>query len=278
MPGSAARCIRRSSSSRASPRRPSRRSASCFSRSRRSNGFRSPTSVPSPTSTSATRAPISSTHSTCASNARTGIGTSRARWVKNAAVRGIGPPRCRRRSDGRPDPPRTGARSRGAAAHSDVDRRAAALHRAGRRARRARHGERRGRQQYRRKLDPQEFRGFALADELAPLVFINGADTKAAQMFTLAHELAHVWLGQSACLGRPGARASPSTRSSAGATRWRRSCWCRWMPYVRPTIAGLCLPEETARLARRFKVSTLVVLRRIHDAGGLNREAYWAGL
>lgn len=126
----------------------------------------------------------------------------------------------------------------------------------------------------RRKLDPEEFRGFALADEFAPLVFINGADTKSAQMFTLAHELAHLWLGESA-LSDVGPVSSPSHHVEK---------WCNQV------AAELLVPlsvvrkeyrqsdeldDEVSRLARLFKVSTLVILRRIHDVGGISHEVLW---
>ncbi len=127
----------------------------------------------------------------------------------------------------------------------------------------------------RRKLNPQEFRGFALSDPLAPLVFVNGADTKAAQMFTLAHELAHLWLGQSA-LTDVEPRSAPTNAVESWCNRVAAELLAPLAVVARDYDRHTPLSQETARLARRFKVSTLVILRRIHDAGGLTRDQFWA--
>lgn len=47
------------------------------------------------------------------------------------------------------------------------------------------------------RLNLSDFRGFALYDDNAPLIFINGNDSTVAQIFTLCHELGHIVLGQS---------------------------------------------------------------------------------
>lgn len=49
-----------------------------------------------------------------------------------------------------------------------------------------------------RKISVYECRGFVLVDEMAPFMFINNADWKSAQMFSIVHELAHIWTGHSA--------------------------------------------------------------------------------
>lgn len=124
-----------------------------------------------------------------------------------------------------------------------------------------------------RKLDVAEFRGFALADDLAPLIFINAADSKAAQMFTLAHELAHLWLGKS---GISDTEAGRFPRQ--GIERWcNRVAAELLMPLAelrREYRQDSTVANEMQRLAGVFKVSTLVTLRRLFDAGFIDRPTF----
>jgi len=50
-------------------------------------------------------------------------------------------------------------------------------------------------------IDPEAFRGFAMSDPIAPFIVINENDARAAWPFTLLHELAHIFLGESGISG-----------------------------------------------------------------------------
>jgi Zn-dependent peptidase ImmA (M78 family)/transcriptional regulator with XRE-family HTH domain len=127
----------------------------------------------------------------------------------------------------------------------------------------------------RRRLDVREFRGFAVSDRLAPLVFVNTNDATAAQIFTLVHELAHLWVGQSG-VSNPAFSAPPTDAETI-----ERLC--------NQVAAGVLLPQEALLvgwddrapllanlegLASEFKVSEMVVLRRGRDLGLVSADEY----
>ena len=126
-----------------------------------------------------------------------------------------------------------------------------------------------------RPLKVEEFRGFALADPIAPLIFINGKDSKAAQMFTLAHELAHLWLGESGV-----SDTQAATEPDMQIERWCNAVAAELLvplEQLRPVYDPENeLYEEMQRLASRFKVSTLVIVRRLFDLGVFDQEMLWA--
>ena len=126
----------------------------------------------------------------------------------------------------------------------------------------------------RRKLDPEEFRGFVLIDEFAPLIFVNGADAKAAQMFTLAHELAHLWIGAEG--------VSNLEDTLPVDTAIETFCNKVAAEFLVPAadLAAIWGGVRTAAepfqlLARRFKVSPIVAARRAWDLSLITRAAFF---
>ncbi len=127
-----------------------------------------------------------------------------------------------------------------------------------------------------RKLNVNEFRGFALSDPYAPLIFVNGDDAKSAQMFTLVHELAHLWLGD------VGEGLSGFKGLQSGNGEVEQFCDRAAAEFLVPaneirvawhSVADSEAPLES--LARRFKVSPVVVGRRAMDMGLMGRDEFF---
>lgn len=125
-----------------------------------------------------------------------------------------------------------------------------------------------------RKLDVDEFRGYVLTDDYAPLIFINGADAKAAQMFTMAHELTHVWVGQAGVF-----TLDPLQPANSAVERFCNLVAAEFL--IPAADMREAWPEAEAQeepfqfLARRYKVSPLVAARHALDMQLIDREAFF---
>lgn len=124
-----------------------------------------------------------------------------------------------------------------------------------------------------RKLDAEEFRGFVLIDNYAPLIFVNGADAKSAQMFTLAHELAHLWVGESALFN-----LSNMEPSEFAVEQFCNKVAAEFLVPAREFENYWSRASQEAELfqaiARYFKVSPIVAARRAQDLGLIQKAEF----
>lgn len=124
-----------------------------------------------------------------------------------------------------------------------------------------------------RKLDPEEFRGFAVSDEYAPLVFINASDSKSAQMFTIAHELAHLWLGLDAVSGID-ATLPADEKSEKFCNKVAAEFLIPAKDFPKAWQEAELATDRYGQLAKHFKVSPIVVARRALDLNYITRKDF----
>ncbi len=121
-----------------------------------------------------------------------------------------------------------------------------------------------------RNIKVEECRGLVLVNDYAPFMFINSADSKSAQMFTLAHELAHVWLGISAGFDfrklRPADNPNEILCDKIAA---------EFLVPQKILDAVLNENQDKEYLAKQFKVSQLVIARRLLDLGKISLPEFF---
>jgi Zn-dependent peptidase ImmA (M78 family)/transcriptional regulator with XRE-family HTH domain len=128
----------------------------------------------------------------------------------------------------------------------------------------------------RRPLSVKEFRGFVISDPVAPLVFINGLDSTSAQVFTLAHELAHLWIGKSG-ISNP----NPKKRSIDEQNEIERFCnrvaaelLVPHSEFLRRWRDNASVESNVQTLVRHFRVSNHVILRQAFEQDKIDRDEY----
>ncbi len=117
-----------------------------------------------------------------------------------------------------------------------------------------------------------EFRGFAIADEQAPLIFVNHADWPSARLFTLIHELCHIWLGVS---GISDGDPSNKRKEEILCNQVAAELLVPGDEFEQMWISDVEVwTENIAELRAHFHVSSWVIARRALTLGKIDLEAY----
>ncbi|MDT8297883.1 MAG: ImmA/IrrE family metallo-endopeptidase, partial [Spirochaetaceae bacterium] len=128
-----------------------------------------------------------------------------------------------------------------------------------------------------RKLNPDEFGGFALPDAIAPFVFVNTADFPAAQLFTLVHELTHIWLNIEGV-------SDAGLSHVSGRSEIEDLCDQVAVEVLVPEAIfrdhwgehGQSLDQKAMYLQKIFKVSSVVIARRAFGLSLITADEFFA--
>lgn len=128
-----------------------------------------------------------------------------------------------------------------------------------------------------RHLFVDEFRGFAISDPVAPLIFINSGDAKSAQIFTLAHELVHLWIGQSGVSNPMFDKKKNGDHTQRIETFCNRTAAEVLVPttgFLADWNENILAQENLDQLSKKYRVSQLVIARRGYDLDCLTYDEF----
>jgi Zn-dependent peptidase ImmA (M78 family)/transcriptional regulator with XRE-family HTH domain len=128
-------------------------------------------------------------------------------------------------------------------------------------------------------ITPEVFRGISFSDELAPLIIVNPNDTKAAMIFTLIHELCHIWLGDTGI-------SNLNTLNIQSKSDFENELFCNQVAaeFLVPKIdldnewnrvRFMSISSRIEHFSESYNVSKIVIARRILDLGYIDEKTYW---